>query len=220
MGVGPIKSESFDYFNMITGDFDLAKKMAAAEYLEGYLDYNSEDMADCDITDTKISSKGDDILYIVFSSPSKAKNVRRRIANLQNPQIKTREYVPPQFFQRYNALSKYASEARGLDSQLKTQIRFETADICLYTKKKGTDDPFTAADMVKIDKEIDLPPLENMKWTRKPDRPAFRQVSPKTKQVQLKSLAMVSQKDTSPKSSQKVAKVNSKKHKLSADSSD
>ena len=93
-----MKRESFDYFYTITGDFDEAKRMAAIEYMEGYLNFNQDDLVDFNITDTKISAKGDDILYLVLDSPSKVKNLRRRISDLQNSDIKTREFIPPQFF--------------------------------------------------------------------------------------------------------------------------
>ena len=183
--VGPIKKESYDYFYKITSDFDEAKKLAAVEYMEGYLEFDHEDMNDYCITDTKISGKGDNILYIVFDSPTKVKNVRRRIADLQNPLIKTRDYIPPQFFKCYETLSRSAADSRRLDPQLKTQIRFENDDICLYTKEKGTEGPFEPEDMTKFD----LPAIQHsIKWTRKPDRPAWQQVKPQRNMVQLKSL--------------------------------
>ena len=189
MGLGPIKEQSFKYFNKITGDFNDAKKMAAAEYLTGYLKFNHEDMSDVDICDTKISPKGDDILYVVFDSPEKALNVRRRIADCQDPRIKTRDYIPPQFFQRYTALSRYARDLRSGNKNLKTQIRFGNDDISLYTKTKGQDEPFQEEDMEYIRTLIELPEVEaNVSWKRKNDTPAWRRASPEIREVQLKSL--------------------------------
>ena len=226
IGVGPIKNESIDYFHKITGDFDEAKKLAAAEFLEGYLEFDHDDMNDMNITDTKISGKKDDILYLVFDSPSKVINVRRRIGDLQNDNIKTREFVPPQFFKRYNALSKYAADSRKENRELKTQIRFTKDDICLYTKLKGTDGPLEPIDMEELEKLIDLPAIKNsIKWSRKPDKPIWRQVEPQRRTVTLRSLhksvpawsrdkqgGSVSSLDGAPK--KKKQKVNS------ADSSD
>ena len=119
IGLGPIKSESYDYFNKITGDFEEAKKMAAAEFLVGYLRFDHNDMSDTDISDTRISPKDDDILYIVMDSPEKIRNIRRRIADCRNPEIKTREYIPPQFFQRYTAMAIYAKERRDIERKHK-----------------------------------------------------------------------------------------------------
>ena len=62
-----MKKKSFDYFYTIMGDYDEAKKMAAAEFLEGYLMFNSEDMIDLNITDKNISAKHDVILYTVVA---------------------------------------------------------------------------------------------------------------------------------------------------------
>ena len=157
LGIGPIVQKSFDYFHRITGDYGEAKKMAAAEFLTGYLKYDTNDMTDLDITDTKISGKNDNILYIVLDSPEKIKNIRRRIADCQNPAIKTREYIPPQFFKRYTALGKIAADRRVEDENLKTQIRFENMDICLYTKQRGTDEPFRPVDMEQLESETSLP---------------------------------------------------------------
>ena len=71
--------------------------MAAAEFMTGYLKFNHDDMSNMDIMDTKISGLKDDVLYIVFDCPEKAINVRRRVADCQNPHIKTKDYIPPNF---------------------------------------------------------------------------------------------------------------------------
>ena len=71
LGIGPVRPESYEYFYKITGDFELSKKMAAAEFLNGYMKFYKEEMSDLDISDTKISAKGDNILYIVMDSPDK-----------------------------------------------------------------------------------------------------------------------------------------------------
>ena len=106
IGLGPIKSESYNYFNKITGDFEEAKKMAAAEFLVGYLKYDHNNMSDTDISDTRISPKDDNILYLVMDSPEKVKNIRRQIADCRNPEIKTQEYIPPQFFPKIHSHGK------------------------------------------------------------------------------------------------------------------
>ena len=175
VGIGPIVSQSINYFNRITGDYTEAKKLAAAEFMTEYLKFDHNDLSDIDITDTKVSSKGDDILYVVLDSPGKARNVRRRIADCQNPAIKQRDYIPPQFFKRYGALSKHAKDLRDEDRNLKTQIRFGIDDIALYTKRRGTDEPFQLADIG----QITLPQIDhNAAWTRHSEHPAWRKASP------------------------------------------
>ena len=174
LGIGPIKQESFDYFYNITADFDKAKRMAAAEFLTEYLRFDHRDMADINITDTKVSGKRDDVLYLILDSPTKVRDIRRRIADCQNPAIKTREYIPPLFFDRYSALSKLASEMRQEDKDLKTQICFIDQDIALFTKKKGTDNPFKMADMGEIERNVRLPPPDHsVSWKQRPEKAAM-----------------------------------------------
>ena len=235
IGLGPIKQESYDYFNKITGDFEEAKKMAAAEFLTGYLRYNHDDLSDTDITDTRISPKDDDILYIVMDSPEKVRNIRRRIADCRNMTVKTREYIPPQFFQRYTALSRFARDLRSSDSSLKTQIRFTKDDIRLWTKTKGTDDQFAQMEMEEVEKMQKLPKIEhNAPWRKKQDHPRWRRISPSKEKVVLRSLAGVCTDDSRVKSpsrledkqrqrvrsvSQEETNASSKKKRLTADSS-
>ena len=193
LGIGPIKYKSYEYFNTITADFEESKKMAAAEFLTGYLKYDHDDMTDMSITDMKISAKNDDILYIVLDSPSKVRNIRRRIADCQNPNIKTREFIPPAFYERYTALARFAKELREKDDTIKTQIRFEQVDIGLYTKTRGTDGQFEPMRMEEIEMNGRLPPIDlTVQWKKKVERPAWRQISPQKQKVYLKSLGQVS----------------------------
>ena len=76
LGIGPVKKQSFEYFNNITGNYSEGKKMAAVEFLSGYLKFDHVDMSEMDITDTKVSPKGDNIIYIVLDCPEKARNIR------------------------------------------------------------------------------------------------------------------------------------------------
>ena len=223
IGIGPIRQESIDYFNKITADYGLAKKMAAGEFLQGYLRFNEEDLSDIDITDTKMSAKGDNIMYIVLDCPEKVTNIRRRIADCRNDEIKTREFIPPQFFARYTALARYAAELRADEPETKTQIRFLERDIGLFTKTKGSTSPFLPVSM----DEIELPEIDHKAdWQRKVDLPPWRRISPVKKQVQLKSLAGLNINSCRLENKDKEADKNqpkSKKHKssssISADSS-
>ena len=61
IGIGPIKVQSFSYFNNITADYGEAKKMAAVEFMTEYLKFDQQDLSEINITDTKISGKKDEI---------------------------------------------------------------------------------------------------------------------------------------------------------------
>ena len=124
-----------------------------------------------------------------MDTPEKIKNIRRRISDCQNPTIKTREYIPPSFFKRYTALSRFAADLRAKMGNVKTQIRFTDIDIRLYTKIKGTEDPFEEMAMEEVETNEKLPKVEHdIQWRRKEDQPTWRRVSPDVRQVQLKSL--------------------------------
>ena len=189
LGLGPIKLKSIEYFHTITGDYDEAKRMSAVEFLIEYLQFDNADMADMEITDTKISQKNDDILYVVFANPEIVKNVRRRVADCKNDTIRTRDYIPPQYFERYTALARYASDIRNNDKSIKTQIRFGDLDLVLLVKQRGTEEQLRPLNMREIEKEAKLPEIDyNLEWKRRPDRPAFRQISPQNRKINLKSL--------------------------------
>ena len=209
IGIGPIKEQSFNYFNNITADYDEAKKMAAVEFLQEYLKFDSEDLSDLNITDTKTSNKKDDILYIVLDSPTKVRDIRRRVADCRNPDVKTRDYIPPMFFERYVALGRHAFLMREQNPHLKTQIRFSNDDITLYTKIKGTEEPFVEMDMTEL--RTKLPDIDyRVKWNMRSEKPPMRKkVSPERRNIALKSLGgNPVQKSNSPGPSQKKPRVN------------
>ena len=128
--------------------------MAGAEFLEGYLKYDKRDMEEINITDTKISGKGDSILYLVLGDQEQVINIRRRLADCKNDVIKTRDYIPPQFFKRYVEVGKYAADQRSKYGNLKTQIRFTENDLQLLVKTKGSDEPFSEIKLEEIEKEV------------------------------------------------------------------
>ena len=95
----------------------------------------------------------------------------------------------PYFLDRYRALSRHAAELRDKDSTLKTQIRFVEQDIGLFTKTKGTEDPFTEMNMENLQTDLCLPPVDfSIKWSMKPDKEPWRRVSPDKRTITLKSL--------------------------------
>ena len=239
LGIGPIQSESYEYFHKITGDFELSKRMAAAEFLNAYIKFDKDEMSDLDITDTKISAKGDNILYIVMDSPEKILNLRRRIADCQDTRIKTRDFIPPQFYQRYVKLGMIGRDMRSENSRLKTQIRFTEDDVKLFVKLKGVDEPFAEVAMEVIEKDENLPDIEyNIVWKRKEDQPKWRRTSPVIREVNLKSLAgagrletghsdssrmddnrKIRGRDSSGNSNASSKQLKKKVHKMSSDSS-
>ena len=96
--------------------------------------------------------KSDNILYIVLDSPTKIKYIR---------------------------WSRFAAGLRSNEKELKTQIRFVGQDIALFTKTRGTEDPFVMTDVAEVEKEIRLPPLDHtVTWKQKEERQQWRRTSP------------------------------------------
>ena len=97
------------------------------------------------------------------------------------------------FFYRYTAMSRHAAGMRQANDHLKTQIRFVDKDIRLFTKERGTDDPFQEYDMSTLESEVQLPGVDySVKWSMKQERQPWRRTSPTTEKVSLKSLRNVS----------------------------
>ena len=116
IGIGPIKEESYDYFYNITADFDEAKRMAAAEFLTEYLRFDHRDMADINITDTKVSGKRDDILYLVLDSPTKIRDIRKEDCRLPKLDDKNEGLHSPDIF-----LSIHNTKSTRCRSQVRKQ---------------------------------------------------------------------------------------------------
>ena len=90
VGAHPITQTSINKFNVITGDYEEAKREAAREYLINILGFEMGELEMFMITDTQVSGKGDNVLYIG--------EIRKRVAERQHPDIFIRDFIPPQFF--------------------------------------------------------------------------------------------------------------------------
>ena len=92
------------------------------------------------IVSTQLAPK-DDILYVAFDNTKDVKDIYKRIAQVQHPEVTTRNFVPPQFYARYMYLSKACKYLRETNKEIKTQIRFGKTDVEILTKKKGEGSP-------------------------------------------------------------------------------
>ena len=69
-------------------------------------------MAEFNISDTQISAKMDDIMYVLFESANSVREIHRRVAQIQDPQIKIRDFIPRHYFDRYTTIARLASDMR------------------------------------------------------------------------------------------------------------
>ena len=179
------------------GNYLEAKKMAVIDYLRHHLKYNDEEIDTIEITDTQVSAKMENLVYIVVAEEQSIRDIRSRMAEVRNPDLTMTDFIPPQYYQRYISLGKRAREMREKDTGLRTQIRFGDTDIELFTKRKGENERYTKVPMEEIEAEEQLPKFDHsIRWRRRDDRPR-RYISP------AKSSTITASNRLDPKTTQK-----------------
>ena len=136
LSVGPVSMDSVMYFRQKGQDFEEAKVSAFKEFCEYNLNYSLEELNNLKVAETRISTKGDDIINVAMANEDDAKELFVRRAESKNDNITVRCYIPPNFHERFMALNKICTEKRRDDSNLKTQLRFGRKDVEVYTKIK------------------------------------------------------------------------------------
>ena len=178
LGIGPILPESLIYHQKRCKNFNDAKLEAVKEFLQHYLKFDTDKIENLSINETQMSAKSDGIIYVAFDDISNIKDIHARIAEVQNKEIMTRNFIPPQYFERYIAISKKCSEMRMDNKNLKTLMRFNKDDIEVLTKIRGTDDFYQILPLGEIMEEADIPSFDfSINWKRKEDKPPRRHVS-------------------------------------------
>ena len=102
LGLGPIRQQSIDYFVDITADVELAKEMAIKELMSTYLQYTETELLEHDIVDSQISARNEDIVYVTFADYGSIREIHARAAEIRNDDVMIRNFVPPQFWERYS----------------------------------------------------------------------------------------------------------------------
>ena len=95
------------------------KVKAVKKLLEEELRFNKQELKDMDIQETMIAGKGDGIVYCAFSDTQTIREIHLRLAESRNEVLKTREYIPPQLFDRFKELNRACAEIRSLDPRIK-----------------------------------------------------------------------------------------------------
>ena len=216
IGIGPIYQKSIDHFFGILGDYMEAKIMAAKEYLSVRLKFTKEEMKEFEITDTQVSTGSENTLYIALTDNECIRDIRARMAECQDSSLWAVDFIPPQYFARYMALSRIARDMRGKEKYLTIQIRFNQHDVELVTKRKGTNDRYEVMPMDLIEVDGPLPKYDhNIKWRRKLDRPPRRHVSPNRGEVEVPSLRLEGQQTSSTAQTGSTTSGNDKARKIS-----
>ena len=164
IGLGPVTNDSVEHFNRRVKDLKLARRMAVEEYLNHFLDFNEEEISELDIVETKHSK--DNVMYIALSNIEHIREIRFRRAACGNDALVMRDFIPPQYHERYMAVAKKAAENRAVEKMLKTQIRWGDKDVEIFTKKKGNDELFSKVDLMEFMGGSSLPEYDmSIKWT-------------------------------------------------------
>ena len=221
LGLGPIRRESISYFHNIVSDYEEAKKMAVDEFLSEYMQLNKDERKEFEVIKTSIAKNDDDLLYVTFSDFESVRTIRTRVAIIQNEDIKVRNYIPPQFWQRYRFLSSYCNDERSKDKNIKTMIRFNDHDLEVLFKDKSKEDHYNLVALKEIEEEVGkIPKFDHtVSWRRRQDRPPLNPPRCTTETICPPSLKG-STKHTSTSSSSSGQSIQNKRKKISHPSDD
>ena len=218
VGIGPIDTEMIEKNRNDRIPYDESKVMIVKQILTEELKYDELDIEELDIQETRFIPKGDGIMYIAFGDIEQVREIHKRKAELQNDYITVRNYIPPNYYDRYTHLSKVCKEKRDQDNSLKTQMRFGRKDVEIFVKPKGEGARFKQVAIEDFTDIKEVPKYDHsIKWRRYNDKPPRRVVSPQTTRkdkspeptTQMKTKPLVRQHSTGKDEHSKKTKLNS-----------
>ena len=147
--------------------------MAIDKYLSEYLQLNEDERKHFVILETVIAKNDDELIYVTFKDFDSIKDIKSRVAEIKNEEIKIRNFIPPQYWARYKCLSNYCAEERSKDSNIKTMIRFNDTDMEVLFKDRKVDEQYYTVSLKDIEKETgSIPKFDHsVTWNKRQDRP-------------------------------------------------
>ena len=94
LGLGHIRKELISYYFDATAGWELSKKLAVNEFLEEYLQLNTEDINDFEVLETMVSKSDDEIMYATFAELGAIREIHKCVAELKNDGIMIRNFIP------------------------------------------------------------------------------------------------------------------------------
>ena len=171
-GIGPIRMEDIEEQRETGMEYEEAKTTSLKKFLKDFLMYEEKELSDMSIKETMMSAKGDAIMYIAFEDIEDLKELNMRIAECGNREIKSRNFIPPQAFDRYMAISNGCYELRQKNPKLKTQIRFGKQDLEVVVKTRGESEPYRPIPLEEVMGQTSIPQYDFLrKWLARRDRP-------------------------------------------------
>ena len=173
--IGPISIDSVEFFRRKGQNFEVAKVSAFKEFLHYNLNYTEDELLQLKVEETRLSTKGDKILNVALAEEDEIKELFIRKAESRNENIILRNYIPPNFHERFMELNRICADKRKDDPSLKTQLRFGRKDIELYMKIRGEDKGFRRVSLYDFTDMSAVPGFNfDIKWKRYQDKPPRR----------------------------------------------
>ena len=173
VGIGPVTREILEKIDATDKDKEMVRKEIVEEMLKFHLDFNQEEIEILDIKETQEGKEN--LIYFAAGGQGMIREIYVRKAESRNDDLKLRNFIPPQLYKRYIAISNICKMKREENSDLKTQLRFGIKDIEVFTKWKGKDEGFKKTNLQEFLGEESIPNFEHdIKWKKKVDRPERR----------------------------------------------
>ena len=113
-----------------------------------------------------------------------------------NRKLFLRTFIPPQLFEIFKFLNNVCREMREKDTDLKTQLRFGVKDLEIFTKTRGSEDPYHKIPLEEVTNVESIPVFDHsLKWKKKNEHPPRRKI-----QYQMNGIVRPSLRKTHPMS--------------------
>ena len=177
LGLHPIENKDIEEYSKKLGDPKKAVEKVVRNYLRDYLQFNSEELKEVEINDTKVSTKGDKTVYVSFNDIENIREIHWRMGELKNKDIIVKKFIPPQFWERYIHLNRACTAYRADNPDAKTQLRFSNRDVEIMMKTKGTEEPYRKVPFSEVTDPREVPAFDHrIKWTQRNTRPLRRKL--------------------------------------------
>ena len=160
-GVGPIRMD--DVLELVAQglDFEKAKVTTFKNFLKDRLGYIDEELDTLSLVETKFATKGDNVLNIAMSNQEHIRELHVRRAECQDDSITVRNFIPPNYYDRYMALNRICAEKRAVEPDLKTQLRFGKTDVEVFIKYRGEPMGYKVTKLEDFTDTSQLPPFQS-----------------------------------------------------------
>ena len=119
-GVGPITSQELEEQRKRTNSYSQAKIWAIKAHLARHYRYNQQELDELEILETKRNVK-DDIIYLAVANEDDIRNIYFRKAECRSDDTIVKNFIPPQYWERFAALNRLCAKRREEDDKLKTR---------------------------------------------------------------------------------------------------